>query len=736
MHILAPSPSGVEVASSCSGDDRNEAEAQLQMYPSQALPSPGGPNSDEDPSLLFEILDELGRGSYGSVYRGRCLRTQEQVAIKIIPITEGEDGFDEIEVEIEMLQQCNHPNIVHYLGSYKAKDALWIVMEYCGGGSVNDLLHVDMQPLTEEMISFICLEALKGLAYLHSINRLHRDIKCGNILLTERGEVKLADFGVAAQLTHTMSKRNTFIGTPHWMAPEVIQESRYDGKVDIWALGISAIEMAEVLPPRSNVHPMRVIFMISRDPPPRLQDKDRWSLMFHDFVAKCLVKDSQGRPTAKDLLSHKFITKCKGPVPALLPIIARYRAAAEKARVAALLQRQQQEAAEIAEHLEPKRIERGNCAHVGAAQRTDHLPGGGTVKAIQESDEDGGFGTMVVKPEFGTAKSKDVGDFGTTAIRQDAGGEGAGKDMSDVAARLFGGGGGSAKKEGSSAAPSSRVASQSGSVTVGGSSSFSGTISGTVGVRSSDDDISGTMVVRGREGGDTISGSVLRRGTVGDRGTARDGFAMAVQAMKRSAEEGGGAAATAGVTGAKKDTAGYQSAVRQAALHEKLISVYEAGCTVPIPFLRARDVPPLALLAGPPASLMSPSLSLGSGLSLSSSASSEHGDGGRPATLHGPWVALQAVRDMYRATSATGVTAPASGPLNSTRAWAERPGEDPLPTNVRQRLESNPTLSNLARAIAYHKSRTNEMPLPPMQLRHQYEVINDLTDTMRTILRL
>jgi len=185
----------------------------------------------EDPSLKYELLNELGKGSYGAVYKARDLRTSELVAVKVISLAEGEEGYEEIRGEIEMLQQCNHPNVVRYLGSFQGEDYLWIVMEYCGGGSVADLMNITDEALEEPQIAYVCREALKGLAYLHSIFKVHRDIKGGNILLTEQGEVKLGDFGVAAQLTRTMSKRNTFIGTPHWMAPEVIQESRYDGKV-------------------------------------------------------------------------------------------------------------------------------------------------------------------------------------------------------------------------------------------------------------------------------------------------------------------------------------------------------------------------------------------------------------------------------------------------------------------------------------------------------------------------
>lgn len=185
----------------------------------------------ENPSLKYELLNELGKGSYGAVYKARDRVTSELVAVKVISLTEGEEGYEEIRGEIGMLQQCNHPNVVRYLGSFQGRGYLWIVMEYCGAGSVADLMNITDEALEEQQIAYICREALKGLTYLHSIFKVHRDIKGGNILLTDQGEVKLGDFGVAAQLTRTMSKRNTFIGTPHWMAPEVIQENRYDGKV-------------------------------------------------------------------------------------------------------------------------------------------------------------------------------------------------------------------------------------------------------------------------------------------------------------------------------------------------------------------------------------------------------------------------------------------------------------------------------------------------------------------------
>ncbi|KAK3035958.1 hypothetical protein RJ639_031381 [Escallonia herrerae] len=301
------------------GDGDSDGETSISgtvVFRSSDRRPRGSPFSDR----RQESHDE-GKGSYGAVYKARDLSTSELVAIKVISLCEGEEGYEEIRGEIEMLQQCSHPNVVRYLGSYQGDEYLWIVMEYCGGGSVADLMNVTDESLEEYQIAYICREALKGLSYLHSIFKVHRDIKGGNILLTEQGEVKLGDFGVAAQLTRTMSKRNTFIGTPHWMAPEVIQESRYDGKVDVWALGVSAIEMAEGLPPRSTVHPMRVLFMISIEPAPMLEDKEKWSLLFHDFIAKCLTKEPRLRPTATEMLKHKFIEKCKSGASAMLPKI-------------------------------------------------------------------------------------------------------------------------------------------------------------------------------------------------------------------------------------------------------------------------------------------------------------------------------------------------------------------------------------------------------------------------------
>uniref|UniRef100_A0A2D4HYP1 Mitogen-activated protein kinase kinase kinase kinase n=1 Tax=Micrurus lemniscatus lemniscatus TaxID=129467 RepID=A0A2D4HYP1_MICLE len=212
-----------------------------------------------------------------------------------------------------MMKDCKHPNIVAYFGSYLRRDKLWICMEFCGGGSLQDIYHVT-GPLSEQQIAYVSRETLQGLYYLHSKGKMHRDIKGANILLTDNGHVKLADFGVAAQITATIAKRKSFIGTPYWMAPEVAAVERkggYNQLCDLWAVGITAIELAELQPPMFDLHPMRALFLMSKSnfQPPKLKDKMKWSNSFHHFVKMALTKNPKKRPTAEKLLQHPFITQ-------------------------------------------------------------------------------------------------------------------------------------------------------------------------------------------------------------------------------------------------------------------------------------------------------------------------------------------------------------------------------------------------------------------------------------------
>ncbi|XP_061698813.1 TRAF2 and NCK interacting kinase a isoform X8 [Syngnathoides biaculeatus] len=270
-----------------------------------------------DPAGIFELVELVGNGTYGQVYKGRHVKTGQLAAIKVMDVTGDEE--EEIKAEINMLKKySHHRNIATYYGAFVKKnppgidDQLWLVMEFCGAGSVTDLIkNTKGNSLKEEWTAYICREILRGLTHLHQHKVIHRDIKGQNVLLTENAEVKLVDFGVSAQLDRTVGRRNTFIGTPYWMAPEVIAcdenpDATYDFKSDLWSLGITAIEMAEGAPPLCDMHPMRALFLIPRNPAPRLKSK-KWSKKFQLFIESCLVKSHGQRPSTEQLLKHPFI---------------------------------------------------------------------------------------------------------------------------------------------------------------------------------------------------------------------------------------------------------------------------------------------------------------------------------------------------------------------------------------------------------------------------------------------
>ncbi|KFO29611.1 Mitogen-activated protein kinase kinase kinase kinase 1 [Fukomys damarensis] len=267
---------------------------------------------NRDPRDHYDLLQRLGGGTYGEVFKARDKVSGDVVALKMVKM-EPDDDVSTLQKEILILKTCRHANIVAYHGSYLWLQKLWICMEFCGAGSLQDIYQVTGS-LSELQISYVCREVLQGLAYLHSQKRIHRDIKGANILINDSGEVKLADFGISAQIGATLARRLSFIGTPYWMAPEVAAvalKGGYNELCDIWSLGITAIELAELQPPLFDVHPLRVLFLMTKSgyQPPRLKEKSKWSAAFHNFVKVTLTKSPKKRPGATKMLSHQLVSQ-------------------------------------------------------------------------------------------------------------------------------------------------------------------------------------------------------------------------------------------------------------------------------------------------------------------------------------------------------------------------------------------------------------------------------------------
>uniref|UniRef100_A0A8C7IFA4 non-specific serine/threonine protein kinase n=1 Tax=Oncorhynchus kisutch TaxID=8019 RepID=A0A8C7IFA4_ONCKI len=267
---------------------------------------------DENPEEIWEIIGELGDGAFGKVYKAQNKQTGILAAAKVID-TKTEEELEDYMVEIDILASCDHHNIVKLLDAFYYDSKLWILIEFCAGGAVDAVMLELERPLTEPQIRVVCKQTLQALLYLHDNKVIHRDLKAGNILLSLNGDVKLADFGVSAKNTKTLQRRDSFIGTPYWMAPEVVmcetfKDRPYDYKADIWSLGVTLIEMAQIEPPNHEMNPMRVLLKIAKADPPTLMQPSRWSPEFSDFLRKCLDKNVDNRWNVAQLLQHPFLS--------------------------------------------------------------------------------------------------------------------------------------------------------------------------------------------------------------------------------------------------------------------------------------------------------------------------------------------------------------------------------------------------------------------------------------------
>ncbi|KAG2378643.1 hypothetical protein C9374_008282 [Naegleria lovaniensis] len=286
--------------------------APLKIPTSASKPKKRLPDfiSQEDPTKIFSHLKPIDEGSTGVVMLGTHIKSNIKCAVKKIEIQQT-TKLETLENELAMMESCSHSNIVQYMGAYHHDHHLWISMEFMDGGKLTDILYKTI--LREDEIAYVLRECLKALKYLHDSNKMHRDIKSDNVLVNSKGEVKLADFGFCVELTTRKEKRKSTVGTPYWMAPEVIRAIEYGPNVDIWSLGIMALEMAEGEPPLIELPVLRALFIIATQPPPTLREPHRWSSNFSDFLSRCLVKDPAERASATELLEHPFLQNACAP---------------------------------------------------------------------------------------------------------------------------------------------------------------------------------------------------------------------------------------------------------------------------------------------------------------------------------------------------------------------------------------------------------------------------------------
>lgn len=286
--------------------------------------------TEGDPRNIYRGFTKIGQGASGGVYTGHERGTNRLVAIKQMNL-EQQPKKDLIINEILVMKDSSHPNIVNFIDSYLCDGELWVVMEYMEGGSLTDVVTFNI--MTEGQIASVCRETLRGLQHLHSKGVIHRDIKSDNILLSSEGNIKLTDFGFCATINEAQNKRTTMVGTPYWMAPEVVTRKEYGRKVDIWSLGIMAIEMIEGEPPYLTESPLRALWLIATNGTPQIKNEGDLSAVFRDFLYFALKVDPEKRASAHDLLRHDFMKLCVD-LSQLSPLVraAREQRAQEKAR--------------------------------------------------------------------------------------------------------------------------------------------------------------------------------------------------------------------------------------------------------------------------------------------------------------------------------------------------------------------------------------------------------------------